>query len=137
MQVNAAIGSHYHTVNSFNYIKSVTYRGENDNEEGDAYFVFYHFPATSEGVFQEAATTDSQQHTAAPTRVQQENRRGKKDSFQYQKVILVSGYFRIFPGVCNDLQSTVANNGKIFNFVRWRKETGLSEPGRPCLPACF
>lgn len=35
------------------------------------------FPATSEGVLQEATTTDSQQHTTASAAVQQENRGGK------------------------------------------------------------
>lgn len=47
---------------------------------------------------------------------------------------------RIVPDVCNDSQNRVANNGRIFNFVRWRKEgaqTGMSEPGRTCLRACF
>lgn len=48
--------------------------------------LFHCFPATSEGVFQEAATTDSQQHTAASTTVQQENGRGK-NSFKCHTLI--------------------------------------------------
>lgn len=43
--------------------------------------LFHRFLATSEGVFQEAATTDSQQHTAASTTAQQENGRGKNITF--------------------------------------------------------
>lgn len=35
--------------------------------------IFHRFPATSEGVFQEAAAADPQQHTAASTTVQEEN----------------------------------------------------------------
>lgn len=38
------------------------------------------FPATSEGVLQEATTTDSQQHTTASATIQQENRGGKNFS---------------------------------------------------------
>lgn len=77
--------------------------------------LFRCFPATSEGVFQEAATTDSQQHTAASTTVQQENGRGKS-SFKSHTLILGT---RTSAAICRiELQITE----RYLTFIRWRKE---------------